>query len=164
MNSASKSSRPTFFMRQLRHWPLALALTLLLLSLTACLSLLGGGDDGGDAGPENVTDTQVRRFGDQEVLPAGAGYLVCTQNCGDFGQCGNSDLGTVVLLNSGGPAGKVHDRAVPDKTQIQINSAIEEMVFPDSGAQSYTARFYNVTIQDQGQAWVAGWCVSTLPE
>lgn len=164
MNSASKSSLPATLSRQLRRWPLVLALTLLLLSLTACLSLLGGGDDGGAAAPENVPDTQVRRFGDQEVLPAGPGYLVCTQSCGDFGQCGTSDLGTVVLLNSQGPAGKVHDRAVPDKSQIQINSAIEEVVFPDSGAQSYTARFYNVTIQDQGQAWVAGWCVSTLPE
>jgi hypothetical protein len=67
-------------------------------------------------------------------------------------------------LNSQGPAGKVHDRAVPEKSQVQINSSTEELVFPQSGAQSYTARYYNVTIQDQGQAWVAGWCLSTLPE
>ena len=166
MNSAFRPSPPISISRPLRRWSALLALILLLFSLTACLSLLGGDEDPTAAGaaPENVTDTQVRRFGDQEVLPAGTGYLVCTQSCGDFGQCGTSDLGTVVLLNSQGPAGKVHDRAVPAKSAVQIGGSTEESVFPENGAQPYTARYYNVTIQDQGQAWVAGWCLSTLPE
>ena len=167
MNSSNNLVRSVSNSRRLRRLLLVLALTMALLALTACLSRLGGGDDAAtaeSAAAEGV-DAQTRQFGDIDVLPAGPAYLVCTESCGDFGQCGvTADLGTVVLLNSQGPAGKVHDRAIPAGNAIDIISHREEAVFPQSGAASYTARYYNVSIQDQGLAWVAGWCVSTLPD
>ena len=137
---------------------------LLMLSLTACLSLFGGGDD--TAAPETVDNNNLgvppaadRRYGDTEILPNGPGNLTCTEGCSRFGQCGVADIGTVVLLNTQGPAGKVHDWAIPDNSPVEILSSREEPALSAIG-ENYTARFYNVTVQDRGQAWVAGWCVS----
>ena len=138
---------------------------LLMLSLTACLSLFGGGGEDG-AAPETLDNNNLgvppsadRLYGDVVVLPPGPGNLTCTESCSKFGQCGVSDIGTVVLLNQSGPAGKVHDWAIPDNAAVDIRGSVEEPVVSAIG-EAYTARFYNVTVQDRGQAWVAGWCVS----
>ena len=146
--------------------PLAL---LLMLSLTACLSLFGGDDEGAPetvdpaAGTEGEAETVGQLFGDEVVIPPGIGYLTCTDACSDFAQCGvTPELGTVVLLNTQGPAGKVHDWAITNSTEIDILGATEELVYPAAG-NPYTARYYNVTVRDRGQAWVAGWCVTSLP-
>lgn len=126
-----------------RQFPIALLLTLLLLS--ACL---GGGKNN-------------QAPGDAALLENGAATLTCSQACADQAQCGeSSDRGQVVLLNADGPATRNHSLAVPVNTGVNIQLAQPWPARRVATGEDIQVTFYLVDIPERTtMAWVAGWCI-----
>ncbi len=127
----------------LRNGPLFL-LALGLVILTAACSLLRRG--------ENLT------LG-SEIQLAGEASLICSQECADRGQCGRSEQGQMVLLNSQRPATLQHDIALGSLTAVTIERQEVRMAIQAGRNEEVPVSFYLVNIPDRGLGWVPGWCV-----
>ncbi len=115
-----------------------------IVLLTAC-SLLNSSDSG-------------LTLGSEESL-IGSAILVCGTECGERGQCGGSDRGEMVLINSDIPATFGHDMALPDGAEVEIVREEDRTAVQLSDNEQFPATFYLVSQPDWGQGWVAGWCI-----
>jgi hypothetical protein len=121
----------------------------LLFVLSAC-SILGN-DDQQQAAEVNLgSDTTL----------SGQAHLVCSQECGDRGQCGTAQEGVMVLLNSSMPVTSGHDMAIPQGTAVNIDHNEARPVIQDSDQQLMTVVYYQVDVPNRGFAWTAGWCIA----
>ena len=131
-----------------RPFPRLMLLLLLLLFAAGC-SRLGGGDE--------------RLYGHQVEL-TGESFLVCSDDCANRAQCGNSnEKGRVVLLSSLGPAGIRHDLSITENSAVSVLQVRQEASVPVMGGEPFSALYYEVATADRGTAWVAGWCLSSQP-
>lgn len=122
----------------------------LLMTLSGCG--LGGG------GADEVASTAT--LGSDASL-AGDATLICSDACAARAQCGtNPEAQPVILVNTVGPAVEQHDRWMPNNTAVAITNVQERTVEKISTFEQYPMRFYEVLLPDnQGIAWVAGWCI-----
>lgn len=88
--------------------------------------------------------------------------LICSEECHDRGQCGLDELGTeFVLMAESAPALENHDQAVQANTPVTIiRKEVRSVIRTISGVPLDTP-FYNIVLPDDGQAWVAGWCLGS---
>lgn len=125
--------------------PIKLTLFLIVLvDLTACGLLESG--------------TSQLILGNEETL-VGAALLVCGRECSERGQCGQSDQGEMVLLNSEIPATFGHDMAFPEGTMVEIVHKEVRTAVQLSDSELFPVSFYLVNQPEHGQGWVAGWCI-----
>lgn len=129
----------------LRKYLLWFALAVVLLTLTACLSLFAG-----------------QRLGHEVQLEA-TGTLTCSTECMDRGQCGTAaDESLYVLGGLDVPTVANHNRVFADGTPVQIVTSRVENVQNNSDGQRFSLTFYQVTTEDLTKAgWVAGWCIAS---
>ena len=133
-----------------RHLFLGLVFISLLL-LTSCSILGGSGDDNGGASQNG-----------QQALLEGEARLACTDQCAAHYQCGPSTLPegrSVILLHTNGPATVNHNMIIPVETTVVINQPRPETAVRLATQEQIPLNFYQVTIPEQGQGWVAGWCL-----
>jgi hypothetical protein len=124
-----------------------MALTVLLLALTAC-SLINR-----DAGP-------TATLGHTTELTA-AGVLVCSQPCAERGQCGDAvEGGEVILGGRGQPLTTQHDVFFPADVQVDILQRVPYTLRPLSEGDNFNLNFYNIAVPGGEQGWVAGWCLA----
>jgi len=116
----------------------------MILLLTAC-SLLNSSESG------LTLDTKETLFG--------SAILMCDSSCSERGQCGESERGEMVLLNSEMPATFGHDMTIPDGIEVEIVGQEERSAVQLSDNEQFTVPFYLVDHPDYGQGWVAGWCI-----
>ncbi len=125
--------------------PIKLTLFLIVLvELTAC-SLINSGDS-------------RLILGNEETL-VGTALLVCGRECSERGQCGQSEQGEMVLLNSEIPATFGHDMALPEGTTVEIDHNEVKTAVQLSDNEQFPVSFYLVSQPEHGQGWVAGWCI-----
>ena len=89
--------------------------------------------------------------------------LTCSQECLARGQCGTTaEFGDVVLGGSVGPTTNSHQLIFPvSNPNVIINGSEERTVLPLAGGEPFSARFYQVSLNDLTKTgWVAGWCVA----
>ncbi len=84
---------------------------------------------------------------------------MCGAECSERGQCGDSEKGEMVLINSDIPATFGHDMAYPDGADVEIVRAEERTAVQLSDNEKFPVSFYLVSQPDQGIGWVAGWCI-----
>lgn len=129
-----------------------LSLLLITLVLSGCALINRGG-----AEEESVAPSVV--FGDQATL-GGNGTLMCTQACSERGFCGTDANGSrFILLNSSGPATLVQDVIIPDNTPVTILGVDKPEAEVRSTGERFLIDYYLVNAAENGQGWVAGWCI-----
>ena len=94
-----------------------------------------------------------------EIILIGNALLVCSPECSERGQCGDSDQGEMVLLNSEIPATFGHDMAIPDGTEVNIVHEENRTAVQLNDNEQFPVSFYLVSQPEHGQGWVAGWCI-----
>lgn len=129
----------------LRKYLLLSIVALILLTLTACLSLFSGS-----------------RLGHEATLET-SGTLTCSTECINRGQCGTAADETLYVL--GGldvPTVANHNRTFPDNTPVQIVSSRVENMQNNADGTPFSLTFYQVTTEDLTKSgWVAGWCIAS---
>lgn len=128
-----------------RKYLLWLVLTLVLLTLTACISLFSG-----------------TRLGSELVLE-NSGTLICSTDCINRGQCGEADNGTRYVLGGlDGPKVDNHNRVFAEDTPVNILNTASQNVLTNADGQQTSLTFYYVTTEDLSKnGWVAGWCIAS---
>ena len=119
-------------------------LACVLMAVTSSCSLLRRGED-----LSLGSDIQLN----------GEASLVCSQECADRSQCGDSEQGKMVLLNSQKPATLRHDLAVPSMTPVLVDHQEVRMAIQSGRSEEIPVTFYLVTIPELGLGWVPGWCI-----
>lgn len=89
----------------------------------------------------------------------GPAFLECGAECSTRGQCGQSDQGAMVLLNSAGPATFGHDMAIPDGFRVEIIREEPMTAVQLSDNEQISLSFYMIVQPEYGEGWVAGWCL-----
>lgn len=124
-----------------RRYPFILLLLTLVVFTAAC-SLI--------AGPPLGHNTKLE----------GEGSLICSKECAQRGQCGETESGKVILLNTAGPATSGHDRLSPENTQVVIIDFRQETLTQVADGQQLQVYYYLVVPPDHPAGWAAGWCVT----
>jgi len=75
-------------------------------------------------------------------------------------RCGLDEQGNdTVLLSTNAPALENHDKYTMDSTPVTIIKKKVHSLNQVSDGNSLEISFYNVSLPDSEQAWVAGWCL-----
>lgn len=134
------------------RWRQALLVLFFVMALVAC----GGDDEATDPG-SGVGN-----------VPAGQPVLVCSQECRDRGQCGQTNDGTpTVLLNLEGPAvaPEEHDLAIAADTGVEVREVRTQTVVEQASGNGIPVNFYRVFIPERNtEGWTAAWCILNAPQ
>ncbi len=132
------------YRRRVRPFLLHFSLALFFLTVTLGCSLLNRDT------PAPVPEGQ-----------AGQVTLVCSQECANRGQCGQTTDGrTVILGHPERPAVSDHQMIFNADTAFPMVSANTQRVQVIATGEQFDAQFYLITRPEDGRSgWVAGWCV-----
>ena len=115
-----------------------------LMALTSCsvMKLIEDGEQ--DAAVANVDEAKLN----------------CSEECMDRGQCGVDDNGDqYILLDSSMPSLKDHDKAYKSDTRVDILDRENHSIMQPVDGKTFDMSFYQVSLPQGDQAWVAGWCL-----